>query len=162
MKHLISLVTVILLALSSCEAKIDIAKEKEAIKSVVEEERAAFFDKEFARVEATWKLDSTSRKVAMSSGGIIEIKGWTEIAKNDKENMEADNDWTNEYLNYEINVYGNTALVFHDAKWSGTQQGEEIDFVDKRMLHLVKDGGKWKIDLMALYFIPETEESETE
>lgn len=164
MKHLISLVTVILLALSSCEAKIDIVKEKEAIKAVIEEERAAFFDRDFSRVEATWKQESTSRKIYMfeQNGAWIfgELKGWTEIAKSDKENIDEGDfwndieDWDNEYFNIDINVYGNTALVFHDAKFSGKQQGEEIDDRDKRILHLVKIGGKWKLDLMALYGIP--------
>ena len=40
--------------------------------------------------------------------------------------------------------------------------GEEINMVQARILHLVKVEGKWKIDLMAMYNIPDKEEADDE
>jgi len=167
-KYLITLIALSFLAGASCQQKIDNEKEKEAIKAVIEEERAAFFDRDFSRVEATWILESTSRKYYMGESGINKIIGWSEVGKADKEYIENDEVWENsknlntEYTNFEISVYENTALVFHDSPWSGKYMGEEINMVQARILHLVKVEGKWKIDLMAMYDIPDKEEADDE
>ncbi len=103
---------------------VDVENEKEAIIAVIEEERAAFFDRDFSRVEATWIQEPTSRKYYMSAEGINKIIGWSNIGKAEKENIEGDmldnsENINAEYSNYDIIVHGNTALVFHDTHWSG-------------------------------------------
>ena len=160
-RYLFLVIAIILWAGTSCQVSIE--KEKEAIKAVIEEEQAAYFDRDIDRLEATWIQKSTSRKMFMSSSGVTEINGWIEINKSDREQMtlerqEATKNLTNQYLNYNINVYDNTALVFHDAKWSGKYLGEEINFEQKRILHLVKIEDVWKLDLMAVYGIPQEKE----
>ena len=67
-----------------------------------------------------------------------------------------------EYSDFDINVYGNTAVVFHDSQWSGKFQGEEQDVIQTRILHLVKVEGEWKLDLMVAYRIPEEEDPNEE
>lgn len=167
-KYLWTLFAAILLTGTSCQEKIDIEIEKEAIKAVIQEERASFLDRDLSRVEATWVQESTSRKYYMNAGGITKIIGWTEVRKSDKKAIERDisDKYENldaKYSNFEIIVYGNTALVFHDTQWSGKYQGEEINTVQARILHLEKVEGEWKLDLMAMYRIPDKEvKSETE
>ena len=163
-KYLFILIAFSLMTVVSCQNKIDNEKEKEAIIAVIEEERAAFFDLNIDRIEATWKQESTSRKIFMSAGGFSELNGWTEIYNNNKE-LTNEEFWKDrvdadgQYLNYDINVYGNTALVFHDAKFTGKYLGEEYYREQKRILHMVKVEGEWKLDLMAMYGIPEEEEN---
>jgi hypothetical protein len=160
-KYLIALITCSLLAGVSCQEKMDIEKEKEAIKAVMEEERSAFFDRDFSRYEATWIQEPTSRKYFMGESGITKLLGWSEVGESDKAQIENEELWENsknlhaEYTNFEISVYENTALVFHDTQWSGIYRGEELDAVQVRIVHLVKLEGKWKIDLMAMYRIPD-------
>jgi hypothetical protein len=169
MKRIIlSILAVCLIAGSyTCQETIDIEKEKEAIIAIIEEERAAYMDRNFSRYEATWKQESTSRKYYMSAKGITKLNGWSEIAKFDKPVVEnatkADRENTNlEYLNFDIIVSSNTALVFHDSHWTGKYQGKELDAVQARILHLVKVGGEWKLDLMAMYRIPKEEVDDDE
>ena len=160
-KLLFTFIAFSLMTGASCQKKADIKKEKEAIKAVIEEERSAFFDRDFSRYEATWIQESTSRKYYMGESGINKIIGWSEVGKSDKEQIENEELWENsknlnaEYTNFEISVYENTALVFHDTQWSGIFRGEELNTFQVRILHLVKVEGKWKIDLMAMYSIPD-------
>jgi ketosteroid isomerase-like protein len=159
-KYLFTLIAFSLMAVASCQEKTDIEKEKETIKAVIEEERAAFFDKDFSRVEATWMHVSSSRKYYFTDEGITKLIGWSEIGEGDKSFIENDvlqadyENINNEYTNFEITVYGNTALVYHNAKWSGKYNGEEFSMAQARILHLVKVNRKWKIDLMAMGNIP--------
>jgi hypothetical protein len=60
--------------------------------------------------------------------------------------------------NFDINVYDNTALVFHETNWSAKYHGTPVHLDQTKILHLVKVEGKWKLDLMAIYQIPEKED----
>ena len=167
-KYLISLIVLVFLAGTSCQEKIDIEKEKEAIIAVNEEERNAFFDHDITRLEAIWVQEPTSQRVFTSENTLTILNGWTEISTNYRESMDAD--WWNDYedlmanfSNYEINVYDNTALVYHDIKFTGKYLGEETETNQKRVLHFVKIDGTWKIDFTAQLTIPiEKEEIEGE
>ena len=147
----------------SCQEKIDIETEKEAIKAVIEEELAAYVDRDFSRVEATWVHESTSRDYFMTSTGIFKRIGWSVIAKADKEHIEDEDYWDDrenyngEHSNFDIVVHGNTALAFHNTKFSGKYLGEEFINEQERIVHMVKVEGEWKFDLLAMYQIP-TEE----
>ena len=167
-KNLLTLFALILLAGTSCQERIDIEKEKEAIIAVNEEERTAFFDHEITRLEAIWVQEPTSQRIFTSENTLTILNGWTEIFTNYRESMDAD--WWNDYedllanfSNYEINVYDNTAMVYHDIKWTGKYLGEETEMNQKRVLHYVKIDGTWKIDFTAQLTIPvEKEEIEGE
>ncbi len=167
-KNLLTLFALILLVGTSCQEKIDIEKEKEAIIAVNEEERNAFFDHDITRLEAIWVQEPTSQRIFTSENTLTILNGWTEISTNYRESMDAD--WWNDYedlmayfSNYEINVYDNTALVYHDIKGTGKYLGEETEMNQKRVLHFVKIDGTWKIDFTVQLQIPvEKEEIEGE
>ena len=161
-KLIIAVALVLLTGIAFGQKKIDIEKENEAIKAVIEEERNAWFDGDNDRVEAAWHQESTSRKIIMSEDGIIEVNGWKEINTRHRKGMtpetvEGRKDLDAQYLNYNIIVYGNTALAYHDCIFSGMWQGQSVNREQKRILHLVKIEGEWKLDMMAHYMIPEAE-----
>ena len=162
MKNLLCLLfTLGLIAGNSCNSTLDPEKETKAVKAVIEEERAAFFDRDFSRIEAIWIQESTSRKYYMNQIGMTNLTGWAELGEDDKGAIENDDLWENyknpgvEYSNMNILIYENTALVFHDAQWSGNYMGEDMKMRQARTLHLVKVNGKWKFDLMSMYNLPE-------
>ncbi len=165
-KLIYSILALLLIAgSSSCQRKIDIEKEKEAIKAVIEEELAAYVDRDFSRVEATWVHESTSRDYYMSSTGVVKRIGWSVIAKSDKEHIENKDLWDDmenyngEHSNFDIVVYGNTALAFHQTKFF---VGEEFTNGQERIVHLVKVEGEWKIDFLGMYIFPPEEVEEAE
>ena len=166
-RELLSLLVLILLAGTSCQEKIDIQLEKEAIKAVILEESDAYSDKDLDRMNATWFHDASSRKVDICKYcGTIEYVGWVEISNKNKTyftpaKIEATKELIVSYSNFDINVIENTALVYHDAKWSGKLRGEDFNFEDKRIVHLRKIENEWKIDLFIHYSLPD-KESETE
>ena len=58
------------------------------------------------------------------------------------------------YSNFTINVYGNTALVLLDSNHNIKNQDEASTLKMRRILHMVKVDGDWRIDFMAMYFLP--------
>jgi hypothetical protein len=167
-KIIISIGPVLLTTLmfNACLPVVDVEQEKEAIMAVIEAEKDAYFERDITKVEAVWVQDSTSRKMYMTPEGLYYFNGWSEIYKHDKENTESDmwddmEDIQVEFLNYEFNIYNNTALVFCNSRWNGMYKGEPLDMDQKRILHFVKVDGSWKYDLMAMYRIPEKSEPET-
>jgi hypothetical protein len=147
------------LVFSGCKPKVDINKEEQAVIAVIEEERNAYFDRDLSRLEVIWVQDSTSKRIFRSETALIILNGWDEINANYREDIETDiwkdyEDLKADFSNYEINVYNNSALAYHDIFWTGKYQGEEVGAEQKRALHLVKIGGTWKIDFIAQLTIP--------
>ncbi|GAG92142.1 unnamed protein product [marine sediment metagenome] len=167
-KYVFTLFALILLAGTSCQEKIDVEKENDAIIAVNEEERNAYLDHDITRLEAIWVQKSTSQRIFTSENALTILNGWTEIYTNYRESI--DSEWWKDtedlfasFSNYEINLYDNTALVYHDIKWTGKYLGEEMDFKQKRVIHFVKVEGTWKFDFTAQLEIPaEKEEIEEE
>ena len=168
MKKYLWTLFILLLAGTSCQKKIDIEKEKEAVIAVNEEERNAFFDQDIARLEAIWIQKSTTQRIFRGDDRLTILNGWTEIYNNYNEDIESD--WLEEsenisasFANYKVNIYNNTALVYHDIHWTGKYLGEDIDLKQKRIVHFEKVDGIWKLDLIVQLTVPsEKEEIEAE
>lgn len=156
-KILLALFACSLLAVVCCQDESGIEKEKKAIIAVVEAEKSAYYNQDLSVLDKSWIQESSSRKLFLTSHGITELSGWKEIHQNNIEAIERD--WnehveTVQYSNYSINVYGSTALVYHDSEHRITDHEEESILNMKRILHLVKIEDEWKIDFMAMYFMP--------
>jgi len=148
-----------LLAIVCCQDESGIEKEKKAIKAVIEAEKAAYYRQDLASMDNAWVREPSSRKLFMTPHGITELEGWDQIHQNHLEESErerSDFPETAQFSNYSINIYGNTALVHHDSNHKFMIQNEESLLKMKRILHMVKIEGEWKIDLMAMYFHPDT------
>ncbi|MCK4991799.1 MAG: hypothetical protein KAS29_14975 [Bacteroidales bacterium] len=156
-KTLLALFACSLLAVVCCQDESGIEKEKKAIIAVIEAEKSAYYNQDLSGLDESWIQESSSRKLFLTSHGITEFTGWKEIHQNNIEAIERD--WnehveTVQYSNYSIEVYGTTALVYHDSEHKITDHEEESILNMKRILHLVKIDDEWKIDLMAMYFMP--------
>lgn len=156
-KILLALFACSLLAVVCCQDESGIEKEKKAIIAVIEAEKSAYYNQDLSVLDKSWIQESSSRKLFLTSHGITELSGWKEIHQNNIEAIERD--WnehveTVQYSNYSINVYGSTALVYHDSEHRITDHEEESILNMKRILHLVKIEDEWKIDFMAMYFMP--------
>ena len=156
-KILLALFACSLLAVVCCQDESGIEKEKKAIIAVIEAEKSAYYNQDLSGLDESWIQESSSRKLFLTSYGITELTGWKEIHQNNIEAIERD--WnehveTVQYSNYSIEVYGTTALVYHNSEHKITDYEEESILNMKRILHLVKIDDEWKIDLMAMYFMP--------
>ena len=155
---LFALIAFSLLAGVCCQDENGIEKEKKAIRTVIEKEKNAYYYKDLEGLDASWNQESHARKLFMTSEGITELEGWPKIHQNNVEATERDWDDSTEpaeYSNFDITLYGNTALVLHDSDHRIMVQGEENLLHMRRILHLVKIEDEWKIDFMAMYFVPE-------
>ncbi len=159
MKKLIYLSwALILMSIIACTEKINIEKEEDAIKNVIEEEKNAFINQDSVRVSTLWVHKPSSLKIYMTEDGPIEFLGWDKIFEHDKENMsEFSSDNKNTSLifsDYLFNIYNNNAWLTLKATWDGIYKGEKMHLEQKRILAFEKIEGKWKYTLMAIYNIP--------
>jgi hypothetical protein len=156
-KFLLALFAFSLLAVVCCQDESGIEKEKKAIIAVIEAEKIAYYTQDLSGLDESWVQEFSSRKLFLTTHGITELTGWSEIHQNNTEAI--GRDWnehheTAQYSNYSINVYGNTALVLHDSEHKITDLEKESVLNMRRIIHLVKIDEEWKIDLLAMYFMP--------
>jgi hypothetical protein len=157
-RHLMVLVTLIFLVGISCEEKIDVTKEKEAIKAVFEEEKIGFLNQDYARMAETWIQEPSSIKIFMTDKGQTKFDGWDAVSKEDQSGTK-DNSWdrklvTVSFTNYQIDVMNTSAWVMCETHWNGIYKNDTINVVQTRINVLKKVDGKWKFALMAIYNLP--------
>lgn len=157
-KILLALFVLSFLATTSCQEKIDTAKEEAAIKAVFEEEKDAFFSQDAARMAETWIQEPSSVKIYMTDKGQTKSDGWSAISKHDQENIK-DNSWDRKlvklvFSDFQINVRNTNAWVMCAAKWDGIFRSDTLSSSQTRINILKKVSGKWKFELMAIYQIP--------
>jgi hypothetical protein len=147
-KYLLSIITLVLITGISCEKKIDIEKEKEAIIAVIEEETEAFFDSDIIRLSATHLQDDTNIRLTATKSGYTSIFGWENVKAfflDYFENEAEPGDFYEVKTNYKIKVYPESAwAVFDNDYYSG--EGELLS----KSIHtefLEKVNGEWKLVL---------------
>ena len=115
-KYFLALLACTLLAVVCCQDESGIEKEKKAIISAIEAEKTAYYTQDLSGLDDSWIQEYSSRKLFLTSHGVTELTGWSEIHQNNIEATERDWDEhveTVKYSDYSINVYGHTALVLH-------------------------------------------------
>jgi ketosteroid isomerase-like protein len=148
---------------NACQPQVDIEAAKKAIIAINEEERDAFFAKDITRLADIWLQDSGSKRYFTSENSLTILDGWTEIKADYQEDFESDW-WENyenvkaDFSNYEIQVFNNSALVYHDITWSGKYLGEEFENLQKRVIYLLKKDETWKISFIAQLTVPVKEQ----
>ena len=145
--YVLTIFALVLLAGTSCQKKVDIEKEKEAILALITEETQAYHDKDFERFAACYvQNDINIRILGGENEKISYTVGWEEVGSSFKELFENNPDPTpnNEVKkNIKIKVYNDCAWVVF----------EEEDFTDEGESNgkgigtnfLEKVDGKWKI-----------------
>lgn len=145
-KYVWTIFALVLLAGTSCEQKVDIEKEKEAIVALLEEETNAYHAKDFERFAETYVQDETNIRLLGGEGEFSYVIGWEGVGSAFKEWFEnnPDPEPNNEVKkNFKIHVYEDCAwVVFEEEGYDNegmlTGKGIGTNFLEK-----VDD--KWKI-----------------
>jgi len=153
-RPLFVLSALIFLTCLSCKEKIDVAKEKEAVLKVIQEEGDAFAANDLGRLSALYIQDSTQTRYGSSTI----YKGWTEIKKLYEEYIKfnsTDSSWVNPKNikeNIIIKIAGNSAWVACDNIWQFEYNNVSHKQTNRQIAFLEKINGAWKISFVA--FIP--------
>ena len=148
-KYPMTLFTIFLLVIFSCQEKIDIEAEKSAVIAVIEEETDAYVDADFPRFTDTYVQDETCVRLTAGKNSYALVEGWDTMGKNFEEIFkDRSPNYQNikfEKSNYRIKVYTTGAWAIFDETASYDLEGEhfEVTMIGTRVLEKVE--GKWKI-----------------
>jgi hypothetical protein len=161
MKKIYSFILVAAVAgffLSACKPKVDIEKEKEAIKAVIHAETQAFYDKNSAAFKDLYIQDENQTRVMFSGSDLSITKGWSQLK------IMADSipfyDWSAQKdfkFTHDIvatKVIGNVAWVILKYQSSYVYKGMDNKDSDLQTIVLEKIDGKWKISCFVILTIP--------
>jgi hypothetical protein len=146
-KIIFSLFAVLLFAGSAyCQGTIDVEKEKEAIKAIIEEATSAWVERDLDRLAATSVTDETFNRLIAGKSGFEYAIGWKDRAASAKK-IFADNPNPNavkfENKNYKIKVYPKSAWAVYEENWYDSV-GEYLGMsINVRFLEKVNE--EWKI-----------------
>jgi hypothetical protein len=142
------LLAIILFAGLSCQDKMDIEKEKEAIKAVIEEETQSYLDNDFKELANAHLQDETTLRISAWKDGYQILNGWKAIGDSLKSLIEADtNDVKVKFTNsdYLIKIYPQSAWAAFTQIWSATYEGKDYTSQTRETRFLEKVKGEWKI-----------------
>lgn len=153
MKKLVLLVMVVLvLPLTGCQEKVDMAAEEEAIKTVIAAETSSFWDQDLVKLLETLAQDENFMYISIGSNGYRERLGWDKnYAYYKKAATEDWSNWTDitvERLNWKINMCGESAFVIYNQKMKFALDGEPMSTHSKELRMLKKVKGKWEIAMI--------------
>ena len=164
-KFIWTLLSIILLTGTSCQEKIDIEKEKEAIIKVLHESEDSFAALDMQNLSALHIQDESETRLA----GTERYQGWNEIEALLKSYIEQNKkepfgeNFRNNKENIRLKVTGNTAWAICDNiwKWEDTN-GEPGGFQNIHISFLEKIDGEWKFSFEAYVAstVPEEEVGE--
>ena len=155
----IALLSLLIVVSSSCQKKVDILAEQEAIKAVMEEEKRAFYNRDLEALAATWIQEPSSIKLYMNKDGQTQLIGWDKIYADDKQYLETDTMDRKKidisFSDYQFNIYENNAWVMLKTIWKIPQNDTTLIFEQTRISAFEKTDGKWKYILMAIFNVPD-------
>ena len=160
-KHVFTLFALIFFAGTSCQEKIDIEKEKEAIIKILNEEGKTFAGSDMESLSALHVQDESDTRLA----GTKVYSGWNEIETLLKSYIEwnkkdtISENFRNEKENIRLKVTGNTAWVICDNIWKWEAEGEPKGFQNIQINFLEKIDGAWKFSFTAFIPISNVEEN---
>ena len=145
-KKLLSLLALIVIAGTGCEEKIDIEKEKQAIKDVIEKEEVAFLARDMDQQFKCFVHDESmtvARWDGIAEGWDFISNAYKEIFENHPEpsTLKAEN------INYTIKVYENTAWAVYDLDY--INKDDSLIIGNRQIRFLEKKDNEWKIVLLA-------------
>ena len=128
---------------ASCQEKINIEKEKEAIKQVVQAQLDAINAASYDGEAAVWaQRPHIVRR---------DIVGWDSVSVFYQEMFKKWNDEPENFSivftasNFDIYVNGNFVSVFNDEHYEGIFEGEEMTFDTRVHRYIEKIEGEWKV-----------------
>ena len=165
-KYLVPLIALTVLIGFSCQEQIDVEKEKEAIKGVIEEETAAVLDKDHERWANTYVHNETNFRLSANTDQYEFISGWEALDESYNEWFAQAYDqgpmWKGIKSDYVIRVYGNSAWAVCDEKSVHPETGEDLGWVGKEVRFLEKIEDTWKITFLSFVVTSSYEELDEE
>lgn len=141
---------------TSCQPKVNIEKEKEAILAVILEEADAIMELDKDRVYATHIRDSSEKRLELGVYGYTIYDGWEEIDAmvGDYFDGQPDENFNISKENVEIKVAGTGAWLICDnvISWGAAETRDGYSNIQITFLEKVK--GAWKISFTAYYNKP--------
>jgi hypothetical protein len=145
--------------------EIDVAKEEEAIKAVIEGEINASFDGDYETWTNFFAHKPYTFWLQAGQGGYVCWKGWEEISSNGKDFIKPERPGSAIYAgsyDYTIKVYKNAALVTFKTKITAKREGESINIDGIEVRSLEKQNGEWKITYLGTVRPATYEDAENE
>lgn len=139
-----------ILVLTSCQEKIDIEKENEAIKSVIMSETNFTHAKDFDQSSNLFIKDSSFIYLSASKYGYVFHDGWENYSMDTKDWMERFSTPTTnqfEFTNFRIKVCTKSAMAFYDEEVRNSDGEFLMKFLNVRFLEKIE--GEWKIAFMS-------------
>lgn len=159
--YLLFFSAIALIAGTSCQPKIDVEKEKEAIMKVIQTESETARDANFEGLASCYVQDELNTRLNYSVNNYEVTTGWEKVKKilegftastgQDYSGIKITKD------NAVIKVTGNTAWLICDNNWKGTFGGTEVQNENIQVTFLEKVDGNWKISFAAWIEKPEPE-----
>ena len=149
-QNILCFILMVFLAGTSCQEKIDIEMEKEAIKAVIEDEAKAFIERDYDRLASKYVQDETNIRMGASKTGYGYRIGWEEIDSTFKKYFENNPDPDTrkpQLINYKIKVYKESAW----ATFTNEKGDIGIRFLEKV-------NGEWKIVFLSAIMVSTYEE----
>lgn len=150
------LLVIVMIIGTSCQPKVNVEKEKEAIMAVIHEEAAGAIAQDKDRAFATHMQDSEETRLELGVYGYRIFQGWDEIEEligdvvEDGSLSKAQNSKENVILK----VTGNSAWLVCDNNWTWSNESGEDGFSNIQITFLEKVKGEWKISFSAYYNKP--------
>ena len=153
------------LLIYACKPKVDIEKETEAIKALIQNETQAFIQNDTAKVLSYYIQDNYQTRLSASCDTIILYKGWKELSAFFKNNPPRMSNPKNTKDFIQIKVTGDAAWAIYKDNWTSTfvakfaidASGTTKDtiLVEKNLslctMNLEKKLNEWKISSFSIY-----------
>jgi hypothetical protein len=130
----------------ACQEEIDIAKEKEAIITVIEEESDAFFARDYDRFSACYVQNESTIRLDAGKEEYWFVVGWNEIDSIFRTFFEKNSEPRENFqvkTNYKINVYDRSAFAVFDNEIHNSTG--DLLRTNVHCEFLEKVNGTWKI-----------------
>jgi ketosteroid isomerase-like protein len=153
----IVLVSLIALLFSACQPKVDMEREKEAVKSVIQQEVDAFIAKDMNKLAGLYVQDELNTRLQETCSLEHPIySGWKNVNSFldtlMKQTGPGYTNMKNSKEDFIIKIKGDCAWVINKDKWSWEDSGKPFEGYGIQTTYMEKINGSWKISMMACYY----------
>lgn len=145
--------------LNSCQPKVDIEKEKTAIKAVIDAETQAWIDKDGAKFADLYIHDGDQTRATLNDTAMSVQIGWSKFGNVADSVKNAD--WSQmknpkfHHDFYNIKVIGNVAWAVFSQNFSAIYKGADYKSTSLQVMVLQKINGQWKISCFVDTKVPQ-------
>jgi hypothetical protein len=112
----------LILLFNTCKPKVDIEKETEAIKTLINNETQAFLRDDTAKLLSYYIQDDYQTRLSASCDTVVLIKGWKELSAFFKNSSSAGmSNYKNAKEFIQIKVTGDAAWAIYKDNWTNTR-----------------------------------------